>query len=125
MTVRHRVSAGRKQGMRVGYSSVMAEQYHRDVMGKYAPRYAQKPDSNQPEIVAGLEKMGCSVYDAHRVGEIPDIIVGYRGWNTLMEIKILGAKLKQSQKDWHRDWRGHSCVVHSLEEAIEVVLANV
>jgi hypothetical protein len=87
-------------------------------MGKYAPRYAQKPDSNQPEIVKGLLKVGYSVYDAHRVGEIPDIIVGGGGVTCLMEIKIIGAKLKPSQADWHRDWRGHSCVVHSLEEAI-------
>ena len=97
----------------------------RNVMGRYAPRYAQKPDSNQPEIVTGLEKIGCSVYDAHRVGEIPDIIVGARGCTLLLEIKIPGAKLSPTQKDWHRDWQGHSCVVHSLEEAIAEVLDHV
>jgi hypothetical protein len=94
-------------------------------MGKYAPRYAQRPDSNQPEIVAGLLKMGCSVYDAHTVGTIPDLIVGYRSCNLLMEIKLPKGKLKQSQVEWHRDWRGHSCVVHSLDEAIEAVLTYV
>jgi hypothetical protein len=97
----------------------------RNVMGKYAPRYAQKPDSNQPEIVAGLEKIGCSVYDAHRVGEIPDIIVGYRQCTMLLEIKIPGGTLSPTQKDWHRDWRGHRAVVHSLEEAIAEVLDHV
>jgi hypothetical protein len=98
--------------------------WHR-IMGKYAPRYAQKPDLNQPEIVTGLIKIGCSVYDAHRVGEIPDIIVGFRGCTLLLEIKMPKGKLKKTQSDWHRDWNGHSAVVHSLEEAIAVVLAHV
>lgn len=90
-----------------------------------APRYRQKPDQNQPEIVTGLLKMGCSVYDASRVGEITDLIVGYKQCNIMMEIKMPKGKLSPSQKDWHRDWRGYSCVVHSLEEAIAEVLAYV
>ena len=94
-------------------------------MGKYAPRYAQKPDSNQPEIVTALEKIGCSVYDASRVGKIPDLIVGYRGCTLLLEVKTPKGRLSSEQVEWHKEWRGHSCVVRSPKEAIEAVLTYV
>jgi hypothetical protein len=101
------------------------ETRHR-IVGKYAPRYAQKPDSNQPEIVTGLEKVGCSVYDASKFGGgFPDIVVGFRGLTLCLEIKIAKGKLRPSQVEFHEGWNGHSCVVHSLGEAIQAVMDHV
>ena len=95
-------------------------------MGKYAPRYAQTPDSNQPEIVLALEKIGCSVYDASKFGGgFPDLVVGYRGVVCLMEIKMPKGRMRKSQTEFHESWRGHSCVVRSPTEAIEAVLSHV
>lgn len=84
-----------------------------------APRWRQKPDSNQQDIIVALETIGCSVYDASRVGTIPDLIVGFRGCTLLMEVKTPKGKLKPSQIQWHEDWNGHSCVVRSPMQAIE------
>lgn len=89
------------------------------------PRFRQKPDANQPEIITALLKIGCSVYDASRVGEIPDLLVGYRGCSLLLEVKLPKGKLSKPQELWHKRWNGHSCVVRSPEEAIEAVLSHV
>jgi hypothetical protein len=86
-----------------------------------APRWRQRPDSNQKKITDALTKIGASWYDASRVGEIPDLIVGYRGCTTLMEIKTEKGKLSKRQLKWHEEWRGHSCVVRSPMQAIEEV----
>lgn len=91
-----------------------------------SPRWRKKPDSNQGEIVKALESIGCSVYDASRVGGgFPDLVVGYRSCSLLMELKTETGKLKKTQQDWHRDWNGHLCVVRSPMEAIDAVTSHV
>ena len=90
-----------------------------------APRYRQKPDANHTDIIVALETIGCSVYDAYRVGTIPDLIVGYRGCTMLVEVKTETGKLEKSQIQWHETWNGHSCVVRSPMEAIEAVTLHV
>ena len=91
-----------------------------------APRYAQRPDRNQPEIVTALEKIGCSVYDATKVGEgFPDLVVGLRGVTCLLEVKQPKGKLRQTQVDFMEAWNGHMCVVRSPDEAIKAVLEHV
>ena len=90
-------------------------------------RRAAKIDDNQPEIVAGLRKIGCTVQSLAAVGEgCPDCLVGYRGHNFLMEIKD-GSKppsrqgLTPDQTKWHSDWRGDIRTVKNLDEAIMLV----
>ena len=91
-----------------------------------APRWAQAPDANQDEVVKALEKIGCSVYDAHRIGGgLPDLIVGYRGLTMLVEVKTPKGKLREGQEQWIREWRGFTCVVRSPEDAIEKVMSHV
>jgi hypothetical protein len=84
-------------------------------------------DENQPEIVAALRKIGASVQPLHAVGSgCPDILVGWRGMNTILEIKD-GAKppsarkLTPDQVEWHANWRGQVAVVETVEEAIAAV----
>jgi len=90
-----------------------------------APRWAQRPDSNQPDIVTALEKIGCSVEQLHRVGRIPDLLVGYRGLTMTLEVKTATGRLRKEQEQWHRGWKGHSCVVRSPEDAIQQVMSHV
>jgi hypothetical protein len=96
-------------------------------------RYCRKIDANQMEIVDALTKVGCSVLDCHTVGRgMPDIIVGYRWKNYLLEIKNPAAKgkLNQRQKAWIAGWAGRPvAVVRTVEEAlaavgIEIAVAN-
>lgn len=88
---------------------------------------AKKVDLNQMEIVATLRKIGATVQSLATVGNgCPDLLVGFRGINYLMEIKD-GEKVPSAQKlnpdqiKWHDKWCGEVCVVTSIDEAFEVL----
>lgn len=90
-------------------------------------RRAARTDANHAEIIHALRAIGASVADTSAVGQgFPDIVVGMRGRNWLIEIKD-GAKsaserkLTQAQLEFKATWRGHWAVVTSSAEAIEVV----
>ena len=90
-------------------------------------KYAAKADDNQREIVRALRDAGATVMHLHTVGGgCPDICVGYRGGNYLIEIKD-GSKppsaqtLTPAQFDWHRTCRGRAAVVNSVEAALKVI----
>ena len=90
-------------------------------------KYAAKSDDNQREIVRALRDAGATVMHLHTVGGgCPDICVGYRGGNYLIEIKDgskppSAQKLTPAQFDWHRTWRGRAAVVNSVEAALKVI----
>jgi Holliday junction resolvase len=84
-------------------------------------------DANQREIVAALRGVGCTVQHLHTVGQgCPDILVGCRGTNLLMELKDhrrppSARKLTPDEVEWHERWRGQVVVVSSVEEALLAV----
>jgi Holliday junction resolvase len=83
-----------------------------------------KTDKNQKEIVAALRKMGCTVESLHRVGGgVPDLLVGYHGRNFLIEVKVDKGKLNDLQKGWISNWRGTVFVIHSADEAVDLLRA--
>jgi len=87
--------------------------------------WARKVDTNQGDIVAALEKIGCSVLDLSRVGQgCPDLLVGRADKCYLLEVKSGKAKLNEKQVEFHEDWRGNIAVVRSPEEAIQVVMSG-
>lgn len=80
----------------------------------------KRTDHNQPDISAALRRMGASVFSLHKVGKgCPDLLVGYRGLNFLVEVKNgEKAKLTEDQRAFHQCWRGQSIVLASPEQAI-------
>jgi hypothetical protein len=83
------------------------------------PRYANKVDENQAEVVAALRSIGCSV---DIIGLPVDLLVGYRAHNFLIEVKQPGEKPRtKKQKDFLAGWRGQVRVVETPEEAIDLV----
>jgi len=51
-------------------------------------RRAARIDANQPAIIAALRSIGATVQPLHAVGGgCPDLLVGLRGRNILMEVK--------------------------------------
>lgn len=85
-----------------------------------------KRDSVHSEIVAALREVGATVCDLAAVGGgVPDILVGYRGHNYLMEIKTpkhgTKAGTAQRQTEWHTLWRGSAHYVRSVDEAYKVI----
>ena len=88
---------------------------------------AAKIDANQNEIVKALRQIGCGVQSLASVGKgVPDLLVGFRGVNFLIEVKD-GSKPKSAQKltpdqiEWHRNWQGKTFIVNSVDHAIAVI----
>ena len=81
-----------------------------------------KTDSNQREIIDALRQIGASVYPLHFAGKgCPDLIVGFRGRNFLLEVKTERGRLNAVQSDFHRLWCGQIAVVRSRQEAVETI----
>lgn len=88
---------------------------------------AKRVDRNQTLIVDALRSVGASVQVLSDVGKgCPDLLVGFRRVNYLMEVKDGEAppskqKLTEDELKWHYAWRGQKAVVHSVDEALEVI----
>lgn len=85
----------------------------------------RRTDSNQAEIVAALRQAGASVFSLHAVGRgVPDLLVGFRGNNYLLEVKSEKGKLTEDQEKWINNWRGHVAIVRSVGEALKSIGAT-
>lgn len=91
---------------------------------------AKRIDANQPAIVKALRQAGATVQVLSEVGKgCPDILVGFRGDNHLLEIKD-GEKIPSKRKltddeaQWHDEWRGRVVVVESIEDALHQIGAT-
>lgn len=87
-------------------------------------KYSCKTDANQSDIVKALKAYGCSVTPTHMVGRgYPDLSIGYKGKNLLLEIKMKGKKLNTKEQAWFTDWKGQAAIAYSPEEAIKIIEA--
>jgi Holliday junction resolvase len=88
----------------------------------------KRTDANQKEIVEALRTAGASVFVVSSVGAgLPDLLVGYRGNNFLLEVKNLagrGERLTPRELEFMDTWRGHVAIVRSPEEALEACGGN-
>lgn len=91
------------------------------------PRRAARVDANQIDIVRTLRGAGASVQSlaAHGQG-VPDILVGFRGLNFLMEIKDSAKQpskrqLTVDESQWHQAWQGQIAVVLTPLDALKVI----
>lgn len=90
-------------------------------------RRAARVDANQAAIVAALRAAGCSVQSLAAIGKgCPDILVGSRGLNWVLEIKD-GAKrpsarrLTADEQEWHDSWCGTVLIVYTPRDALEAI----
>lgn len=90
-------------------------------------RRAARTDANQIAIIKALRAIGASVADTSGAGSgFPDLVVGYRGRNWLLEVKDgrkppSARRLTNDQEIFAAGWRGHWACVKSEAEAIELV----
>ena len=77
----------------------------------------KRRDANEKPIIAALRAVGATVVQLSST-DVPDLLVGYRGLNWLLEVKSDGGDLSQGQADWFRDWRGEGGVVRTPEDAL-------
>lgn len=85
-------------------------------------------DANQPAIVDALRKHGASVWITSDLGfGGPDIVVGWRGRNIMMQIKdgdkhLSAQALTDDEGRFHESWRGSNIlVINSIEAAIKAL----
>lgn len=90
-------------------------------------RLRARVDANQAEVVKALRKVGASVQVLSMVGHgCPDLLVGYRGKNYLLELKD-GDKAPSARKEtpdeheWIGTWRGTVSVVDNTDGALEAI----
>lgn len=87
----------------------------------------KRTDRNQSEIVEALRSIGATVAITSALGKgFPDIVVGYRGSNYLIEIKDWQQvpskrRLTFDESEFHAVWRGQIAVVETVREAISLV----
>jgi len=85
-------------------------------------RRRARVDNNHADIVAALRQIGCSVQSLASVGAgCPDLLVGYRGRNVLLEVKAPKGTATSDQLTWGAGWRGQAGIVRTVEEAQRVV----
>ncbi len=88
-----------------------------------------KIDANHRAVVEHLEAIGCSVQSLAALGKgVPDLLVGRRCVNVLIEVKDgeqapSRRQLTADQWEWHKHWRGQIGIAHSPEEAEAIVVA--
>lgn len=82
-------------------------------------RRAARRDGNESEIIEALQAVGCSVLQLDEI----DLVVGWRGRNFLLEVKMpkRRRKLRPIQERLSFDWRGQYSIVTSVDEALAAV----
>lgn len=90
-------------------------------------RKKARVDANQKEIVKELRRLDISVLHTHQLGKgAPDLILGYRNDNFLIELKD-GSKTKSQQRltpdevEFQNKWQGNYAVCNSLEQVLTVI----
>jgi hypothetical protein len=86
-----------------------------------------KIDGNQAEIVASLRRIGATVKSLAAEGDgCPDLLVGWRGKNFLLEVKDGNQppskqRLTEDEVEWQRGWKGSVETIYSLDQALKVI----
>jgi len=84
------------------------------------PKYAQKRDDNEREIIQALEAVGAQVWQLNET-DIPDLLVGFRRQWFLLEVKGQQGKLQPGQKQFFEEVMGPAAVVRTQDEALEAI----
>ena len=90
-------------------------------------------DKNEACLISALESVGATVEQLPTGKGVPDLLVGFKGENYLMEVKrkpekgkvfASHVKLNKKQEIWHKCWRGSVSIVRTPEEALAVIGIN-
>lgn len=89
---------------------------------------ARRADGNQKALVEQMRSIpGLSVVHTHTVGKgLPDLILGYKGRNYLVEVKDPSQppskrKLTPDEVEFHESWTGSIHIVEKIEDVIKII----
>jgi hypothetical protein len=92
----------------------------------------RKTDANHKRIIDSCRKIPqLSVFSTHTIGKgFPDIVIGYKGINYLIEIKDgdkpkSQTKLTEDEITFHKKWNGQICIVYSFQDIINILQLDV
>lgn len=88
----------------------------------------KRTDANHKQIIDQLRQIpNLSVFSTHTIGKgFPDIVVGFKNKNYLIEIKD-GDKFKSQKKltaaevKFHFDWHGQVSICESVTDILKVI----
>lgn len=81
-------------------------------------RFNPQRDKNEKEIVEALKKVGASVARTNFL----DLVVGYKGVNYIIEVKMPKGKLSAGQELIIETWQGRKPeVVYSIQDAFRAI----
>lgn len=86
---------------------------------KYGASYnefCRRKDKNHNAIRDALLTHGFSVKETHTARGFVDLVAGKHGLSFLVEVKGEGKDVKDKQADFHASWKGHICVVRTVED---------
>ena len=83
-------------------------------------RRAARKDGNQQQIVDALRDVGATVAVVNQEG-LPDLLVGFRGRNYLMEVKTSTGRIRTLQRQFFQRWQGYVRVVRTVDEALQLI----
>ena len=92
-------------------------------------RRANRVDYNQSVIVESLRKAGAYVRIVTMGDGVPDLLVGYKGFTLLLEVKDgdkppSQRKLTEAEQKFFDEWTGGLlAVVESVEDALAILRA--
>jgi len=90
-------------------------------------RRAARVDANQEQIVSALRACGAYVRIVTQGDGLPDLLVGYRGYTLLLEVKDgrkppSARKLTEAEEKFFQEWRGGLLAkVESVDEALDIL----
>lgn len=90
-------------------------------------RRAARVDANQDQIVSALRACGATVRVVTQGDGLPDLLVGYRGYTILMEVKDgrkppSARKLTEEEEKFFMSWTGGMlAIVNGVDEALELL----
>jgi len=84
------------------------------------PSFKNRLDKNQSEIVMALRACGWCVIPTNIMrGKMLDLCVSKQGVTIMVECKVEGEDLTNSEKVFIRDWLGLALVAYSSQEAVD------
>lgn len=90
-------------------------------------RRAARVDANQEQVVSALRACGAYVRIVTQGEGLPDLLVGYRGYTLLLEVKDgrkppSARKLTEAEAKFFEEWQGGLLAkVESVEEALDIL----
>lgn len=91
---------------------------------------AARVDGNHVQVVEALRRAGMTVQSLAGVGKgCPDLLVGFRGLNVLLEVKDgekppSARQLTVDETEWQQTWGGQVVTVGHAETAVNAVLVH-